>query len=818
MREPLEEAEDQVRHALEFIHGDNPGPIELRPTDRDGNRRSGFYTDRRKLAADAADFAGNAVYWTINEIAPRPVTNEIGEAIKDGCTKNRDVVRIRTLFIDADARRPQGQPSTETEHRATLDVVARIKDYLIGKGFPEPMVASSGNGHYLFYATDLPSSLAPLVRSFIEHLSEKFSNDDVLLDDSVSKLAQIARVPGTWNRKGTNTTERPHRKATILDVPDRRELVTADMLARLVPVIPDVPSEITTDNYPAAIDREINWLKSKEIKFDVETHHDEHAQYTIIRLAVCPFKTGEQTDGRTWLMVHPAYGISAGCFHAKCRNHGIDTLRKAVGGHDAFLEIAIGLTERPSDPHRLAQKHIDQWAVNGQRTTVYIGEELLAWKDSIYIAVTDKMMLPYITDTIKTEFDEHARNVKARGGRGTPSPVKRTVVGDTLNALKSLSRLERDELPPFWLVDHRWPANDVIPFNNGLLHLPTYLAGRADYFLSPSPSFFNRHKLAFNFDQKAPMPTRWNQFLVELWDDPACHDLLHEWGGYCMTRDTHLQKMMLLLGKTRGGKGTICWLLGQMVGGNFASPQFKSLLGEFGLAPLLGRQLALFPDTKMLSSRILEEVCAILKAITGEDPITVNIKHKGQVTEQLRLKIVIPSNDLLAIPDNSSALQARQLFLHFAKSFRGREDYHLKPKLLAELPGIANLFLSGLQRLYANDGIFTEPKASRELSRRVERKAIPLSGFVADICVLDGDYATPTIELYEAYSRWADDNEIDRLENNEFGKQLQEFAPAVSRSQNVARYKVKAGTSATSKRPHYYVGIRLKTDLDAIAS
>ena len=80
-----------------------------------------------------------------------------------------------------------------------------------------------------------------------------------------------------------------------------------------------------------------------------------------------------------------------------------------------------------------------------------------------------------------------------------------------------------------------------------------------------------RHRLAFDFDPNAPTPERWIQFLGELWDDPACHDLLHEWGGYsCLTLDTSHQKFLMLLGSPRGGKGTITSILTAMTGGNVA--------------------------------------------------------------------------------------------------------------------------------------------------------------------------------------------------------------------------------------------------------
>ncbi len=49
----------------------------------------------------------------------------------------------------------------------------------------------------------------------------------------VSSAAQLDRLPGTWNRKGPHTAERPHRRATIVSVPDTIEVVPIELLEAL---------------------------------------------------------------------------------------------------------------------------------------------------------------------------------------------------------------------------------------------------------------------------------------------------------------------------------------------------------------------------------------------------------------------------------------------------------------------------------------------------------------------------------------------------------------------------------------------------------
>ncbi len=53
------------------------------------------------------------------------------------------------------------------------------------------------------------------------------------MDTSVGNAARISRLPGTWNRKGEDTTDRPHRRAKVLSYPDTFMPVTKEMLAAI---------------------------------------------------------------------------------------------------------------------------------------------------------------------------------------------------------------------------------------------------------------------------------------------------------------------------------------------------------------------------------------------------------------------------------------------------------------------------------------------------------------------------------------------------------------------------------------------------------
>ena len=83
----------------------------------------------------------------------------------------------------------------------------------------------------------------------------------------------------------------------------------------------------------------------------------------------------------------------------------------------------------------------------------------------------------------------------------------------------------------------------------------------------PSPRFFNAFALDYDFDPAAPAPVEWLAFLGQVWgDDPESIDCLQEWFGYLLTPDTRQQKILMMVGPKRSGRGTIARVLKALVG------------------------------------------------------------------------------------------------------------------------------------------------------------------------------------------------------------------------------------------------------------
>ena len=149
----------------------------------------------------------------------------------------KSITDIKFIYVDIDPARPANSCSTNAEKRSAKISAVEIKKHFAGEGFPDPWFFDSGNGYHLLYPCNLETADAGLVKRLLNFLGDKFDTNEVKVDRKVSDLPRVCRLPSTWNRKGDNTTERPHRKSQIISVPTNpgaKRLVTRDMLMELL--------------------------------------------------------------------------------------------------------------------------------------------------------------------------------------------------------------------------------------------------------------------------------------------------------------------------------------------------------------------------------------------------------------------------------------------------------------------------------------------------------------------------------------------------------------------------------------------------------
>ena len=292
----------------------------------------------------------------------------------------------------------------------------------------------------------------------------------------------------------------------------------------------------------------------------------------------------------------------------------------AVDRADGDASPAPTTLPPPSAPMAVARKLV------GERFTHASGMAVIrSWRGS-YWAWDGRCWPERDVATIRADayrFLEHAA-FEVETPLGTmlkPWDPTKSKVANVLEALAAVTHLPAAVQPPAWLEGEDLPdPHHLVVTANGILHLP-------DRRLLPHDArLFVGHSVPFAYDPGAPLPTRWLAFLDDLWDrDVDSIALLQEMFGYVLSGDTSMQKIMLLVGPPRAGKGVIANTLTHLLGRqNVGAPTLAGLTTNFGLQDLIGKTLAIISDARLGPKSNVQALAERLLSVSGEDSITID--------------------------------------------------------------------------------------------------------------------------------------------------------------------------------------------------
>jgi P4 family phage/plasmid primase-like protien len=485
-------------------------------------------------------------------------------------------------------------------------------------------------------------------------------------------------------------------------------------------------------------------------------------------------------------------------------------------GSGATLRSLIFQVNQQERTEALARGEIilDSGTMNHARTFLdnfYSSEEgysLVHYADDFYIYVGTHYEI-IEESTIRSKVYNFLDKCKKTGKQGSLAPFNPNPasVSGTIDAIKSIVHLANhpNTKPPIWLDEYaktKPAASKLISVENGIFHLE-------DSILLPhSLGFFTQNSLPFAFDQSATCPT-WDAFLQSVWqDDQESIDTLQEMFGYILSGDTRQQKFFNIIGPRRSGKGTINKVLVDLLGQhNTVAPELGELCDTFGLQPWLGKLLASFTDARA-PERNRSAVVSQLLRIVGGDTITVNRKNKEAWNGYLPTRLVIYSNEVLQLTENSNALTGRMIVLKMSRSFFNKEDTELSVKLRAELGGIFNWAMAGLKRRIARGGHFTQPASGKEYLELMAELGNPLAVFADAALDFEPTATVRKEDVFACYKHWALKKSMAPGTEQAFKRRFlaatqEQFVKSEEIRQNGERVSVYLGVSLKPKAQKY---------------
>ena len=512
-------------------------------------------------------------------------------------------------------------------------------------------------------------------------------------------------------------------------------------------------------------------------------HHLYFRSNDIVRSTTDEIAVGVDTRGRSGYVIVPPSSNAAGRY-------------KFVTGDETCLKDPSRLPQFPAD---LLAKLGTRYTGRGGALVLPAGAPMAAaeaflkhrcsdgkipllWSyRGLFYKWTGTHYREYADEELERDLYEFLNGALAidKSNRPVPFNPSKNKVSYIVHALRRCCLISRDWDTPCWLGKDKYrPASNLVACRNGILNLETRKLQPHD------PLFFTANCSPLDYDSAAPKPKRWLRFLEEIlppdkdgYYDAEAEETLQEIAGYLLTSDTRQQKIFLIIGPPRSGKGTVVHVLEQLLGeDNCVFPTLSSLGGEFGRWPLIDKKLAAITDARISSKADTHKIAELLLSISGGDRQTINRKNQAFWTGRLDVRFLITTNVLPAIRDASGTIATRYVLLKLTETFLGREDLNLKATLAQEMSGILNWALDGLDRLRKR-GFFRTPASSQESIRELEDAAEPVRAFLREWCEQGPTQRVKVKMIYPVYRAWAEENGHTPLEKNSFGRALRGQIP-----------------------------------------
>lgn len=295
-----------------------------------------------------------------------------------------------------------------------------------------------------------------------------------------------------------------------------------------------------------------------------------------------------------------------------------------------------------------------------------------------------------------------------------------------------------------------------IVFPNGVFDVNT-----GEFQFGDNPDIINFHCTGYEYPVDATEIScpKFMAFLDSVFDEQSLIDVNQELYGATLLYGVSLDKICLQYGRGRNGKGIFDHILTAMHGTSCVSTaSVAQINSQFGAAMIYDKVLNISTENNM--DFVVDT--ALLKAISGNDVLTINPKHEKAFQTKVSCKLIISTNEIV-FKDRSRGFEERLLPIPFEYTFvdkpRGpkerKKNPNLEAELLEEVPMIFLWAYEGLKRLRANNWQFTQCDKVDKLKEEILKDANPVALFFEDRIQITKGAKTKRSEIYSTFENWA---------------------------------------------------------------
>ena len=379
------------------------------------------------------------------------------------------------------------------------------------------------------------------------------------------------------------------------------------------------------------------------------------------------------------------------------------------------------------------------------------GAQIFLRKNKIIYCMEEKCFYRYDGKYYKKSYDEEIHGLLIEDEFVAMLAIaKRDVISRNI---RILARINID----------KFNSQDCLCMDNGILY------PKDNRLIPHTPDIINTIRLPYEFNPEARCPL-WEKSLDEIFEnDKNKIRVLQEFIGYCLTRETHFEKALMFIGDGRNGKSTVLSVIESLVGEeNCAALPLKYLDDPQHACLLLGKYININSE---FGGKYVDFEDAFKTIVSGE-AISVNPKYATMFRYRPFCKMIFAVNNFPHIEDKTGALYSRLMIISFDRIFKQEEqNKQLKYQLKAELSGVLNWAITGLQRLTERQDFAIDEYMKKVL---LDLKSFnnPLFGFIDDCIDVTPGVESIKSDVYREYKEWCALNGFKPYGVNKFGMEF----------------------------------------------
>lgn len=257
----------------------------------------------------------------------------------------------------------------------------------------------------------------------------------------------------------------------------------------------------------------------------------------------------------------------------------------------------------------------------------------------------------------------------------------------------------------------------------------------------------------------------WLKFITP---DKETEEMLKQFAGLCMTRDTRQQKFLILNGEGGSGKSTLIRLIELMIGTeNISNISLSQLSQRFSAYGLLGKLLNSCADLELTA---LEDT-SVLKKCLGEDVLFGEAKGKDGVSFKSYAKLIFSTNELPIVKGERTNGFYRRLLIIPMNRVPEKKDSDFFGKIAGEIDWFIMESVHALERMY-EAGRITESAESIEAVKTLRCESDTVEAFLTDKTVRDPEGRVRKPDLYRSYENYCQDLDRQSLTKQNFFRSM----------------------------------------------